>query len=113
MLVFQWVWSHSDDDDEAVCAFACDPDESVLQVSPRPFVEPPTCARVNRVVVFFVALELISFSLSYLLTARNGSVFFLLGSLPSARRAIVCILFSLEQSRVVDRVVAEVLLHLS
>ena len=35
----------------------------------------------------------------------------LLGSLPSARRAIVCILFSLEQSRVVDWVVAEVFLH--
>ena len=37
----------------------------------------------------------------------------LLGSLPSARHAIVCIFFSLEQSRVVDWVVAEVLLHLS
>ena len=38
----------------------------------------------------------------------------LLGSLPSARHAIVCILFSLEQSRVVDGVIAEFLhLHLS
>ena len=46
-------------------------------VSPRPFVEPPSCVTVKRVVVFFVALDLLSFSLSYLLTARNGSVFFL------------------------------------
>ena len=37
----------------------------------------------------------------------------LVGFLPGARRAIVCILFSLEQSRVVDRVIAEfLLLHL-
>ena len=44
---------------------------------PRPFVEPPTCFRVNRAVIFFVALKLSSFSLSYVLTVRNGSVFFL------------------------------------
>ena len=39
--------------------------------------------------------------------------YFLLGSLPGARRAIVCNLFSLKQSQVVDGVVAEVLLHLA
>ena len=50
---------------------------SCLQVSPRPFVEPPTCFRVNCVVIFFVALKLLSFSLSYLLTVGNGPVFFL------------------------------------
>ena len=36
------------------------------------YLEPPTCFRVYCVVVFFVALKLLSFSLSYLLTARNG-----------------------------------------
>ena len=45
--------------------------------SPRPFVESPTCFKVNRVVIFFVALKLLSFSLPHLLTARNGSVLFL------------------------------------
>ena len=39
--------------------------------------EPPSCFGVNRVVVFFDALEWLSFSLSYLLTAKNGSIFFL------------------------------------
>ena len=39
--------------------------------------------------------------------------YIILGSLPSARRAIVCILLWLEQSQVVDRVFAEVLLHAS
>ena len=53
------------------------PWRSCLQVSPRSFAEPPTCSRVNRVVIFFVALELLSFSLSYMLTARDGLVFFL------------------------------------
>ena len=50
-----------------------------LQVSPRLSVEPPTCVRVNDAVKVFVALKLLPFSLSYLLTARNISVF-LLGS---------------------------------
>ena len=36
-----------------------------------------TCFRVNRVVLFFVALKLLSISLSHSLTAGNGSVFFL------------------------------------
>ena len=31
MLVFQWVWSHVDDDDEAVCRLARDPDEVVCK----------------------------------------------------------------------------------
>ena len=50
---------------------------SCLQIAPRPFVEPPTCFRVKRAVIFFVALKLSSFSMSYVLTVRNGSVFFL------------------------------------
>ena len=54
------------------------------------------------------SLFLLSFSLSYLLTARNVSVF-LLGSCQVLVVAIVCILFSLEQCRVVDSVVAEFL----
>ena len=67
MLVFQWVWSHVNDDDEAVCRLARDPDED------------PPCFRVNGVVIFFVAFKLLPFSLTYLLTAVNISVF-LLGS---------------------------------
>ena len=47
--------------------------------SPRLSLEPPTCVRVNDEVVFFVAFKLLPFSLSYLLTAKNISVF-LLGS---------------------------------
>ena len=31
LLVFQWVWSHFDDDDEAVCRLARDPDEVVCR----------------------------------------------------------------------------------
>ena len=63
LLVFQWVRSQFVDDDEAVG-----------EVSLRLLMEPPACLRVNRIVVFFDALECLSFSLSYLLTARNGSV---------------------------------------
>ena len=37
----------------------------------------PSRLRVNRVVIFFNSFELLFFSLSYLLTAKNGSVFFL------------------------------------
>ena len=37
----------------------------------------PVCFRINRVVVFFDALEWLSFSPSYLLNARNGSKIFL------------------------------------
>ena len=51
-----------------------------LQVSPRLSAEPPTCFRVNGVVVLFIAFKLLPFfSLSSLLIARNISVF-LLGS---------------------------------
>ena len=50
---------------------------SCRQVSPRPFVEPRNLFRVNRVVIFFIALGLLSISLSYFLIARIGSVFFL------------------------------------
>ena len=49
---------------------------NLCAVSPRHVEGPPICLRVNHVVIFFVALKLVSFSLSYLLTARNGSVFF-------------------------------------
>ena len=76
-------------------------------VSPRLFVEPPACLRVNRVVVIFDSFEL------FLLIDCEGWLCSLAGSLPGARRAIVCILFSLEQSQVVDWVVAEVLLRLA
>ena len=59
---------------------AFDEDEAVRrQVSPLLFTEPPACLRVNRVVVFFDSFELLFFSLSYLLTARDDSVV-LLGS---------------------------------
>ena len=51
--------------------------------------------------------------LAVLLIDCEAWLYILLGSLPGARRAIVCILFSLEQSRVVDSVFAEVLLHLA
>ena len=43
------------------------------RVPPRLFVEHPACFRVNRVVEFFNFFELLFFSLSYLLTARDGS----------------------------------------
>ena len=42
-------------------------------------MEPPTCVWVNDVVKVFVAFKLLPFSPSYVLTARNISVF-LLGS---------------------------------
>ena len=82
-----------------------------LQVSPRLSVEPSTCFRVNRVdVFFFVALELLSFSMSYLFDCEEY-LCILVGFLPSARHAIVCILFSLEKSRVVHWVGAEFFLQ--
>ena len=74
------------------------------QVSPRWLKEPPSCSRVDRIVVFFFPFELLFFSLSFLLASRNGSIF-LLG--PCHKCVISCILFSLEQSRVVDLTVAE------
>ena len=46
---------------------------SCRQVSPRLFVEHPSCFRVNCVVEFFDSFELLPFSLSYLLTAKDGS----------------------------------------
>ena len=77
LLVFQWVWSHVDDDNEAVCKLACDPDEFVCRFPRDSLSNLQLVFGVNCVVIFFVALKLLSFSLSYLLTARNGSVFFL------------------------------------
>ena len=68
--------------------------------------------RDNRVVVVFVALKMLSF-FAVLFVDCEERFFTLLGSLPGARHAIVCILCSLEQSRVVDWVVAEVLLYLT
>ena len=61
------------DGDEAVCKSARDPDDAVGRFLPRPSI----LFWVNRAVVFFDALEWLSFALSYLLTARNGSIFFL------------------------------------
>ena len=52
----------------------CWPWRSCRQVSPPLLIEPPACLRVNQEVVFFDALECLSFSLSNLLTARDGSV---------------------------------------
>ena len=54
----------------------------------RRSVEPPTCFRVDGVVVFFVALKWLSFSLSCFLTARNGPCIFI-GFSPGARHANV------------------------
>ena len=84
---------------------------SFLQVSPRPVVEPSTCFRVNRVVIFFVASNCCLFAVLFVDCEEWFCI--LVGFLPGARHAIVCILFSLEQSQVVDAVIAEVLLHLS
>ena len=87
------VWSHFDDDDEAVCRFPRDPDAVVCRFPRDLFL-----LLVNRAVIFFVALNLLSFSRSYLLTARNGSVFFL-G--PCQVLVVQSFAFlSLEQSRV-------------
>ena len=69
--LFHLVWSRVDNDDEAACRLARDPDADVSRLS----VEYPTCVRVNGVVKVFVAFKLLPFSLSYLLTARNISVF--------------------------------------
>ena len=55
--------------------------------------QPLSCIlRCPRMVVFFAVF----------LVDCEEWFFFLLGSLPSARRAIVCILFSVKQSQVAD-----------
>ena len=82
---------------------------SCRQVSPRLFIELPACLRVNREVAFFDALECLSSSLSYLLTARNGSVV-LLGPCQVLFVQSFAFSFRLSKSQVVDWVVAEVLL---
>ena len=68
---------------------------------PRPFVEPPTCFRVNRVVIFSRCPQIVIL-FAVLFVDCEEWFCLLLGSLPGAHHAIVCILFSLEQSRVVD-----------
>ena len=68
-------------------------------ISPRLFAEPPSCYGVNHVVEFFTAFELFFF---VLLVDCEEWFCSLAGSFPGARLAIVCILFSLEQSQVVD-----------
>ena len=99
MLVFQWIWSHFDADDEAVCRLARD----LCRTSNLFWSELRShILRCPQIVVLFAVL----------FVDCEEWFCILLGSLPGARRAIVCILFSLEQSRVVDRVDAEVLLHL-
>ena len=76
------------------------------QVSLRLFIEPPACAMVDCTVVFFNSLQtLVLFAV--LLVDCEEWFCSLLGSLPSARHAIVCILFSLEQNQVVDLMVVE------
>ena len=91
LLVFQWVWSHFDDDDEAVCRLARDPDEGVcsnlFSGQPRSHI-----LRCPQFVVLFAVL----------FVDCEEWFCILHGSLPGARRAIVCLLFSLMQSQVVD-----------
>ena len=72
-------WSHVDDDDEAVCRLACDPDEFVCRF-PRDCLSnlQPVSGSTTKSYSSF-ALKVVSFSLSYLLSARNVFVF-LLGS---------------------------------
>ena len=81
-----------------------------LQVSlPRLFVEPPNCFRVNqRSRVLRCPLIVVLFAV--LFVDCEECLCILVGFLPGARRAIVCILFSLEQSRVVDWVIAQFLM---
>ena len=75
-------------------------------------MEPPACLMVKRAVVFFDALECLSFSLSYLLTARNGSVV-LLG--PCQVLVVQSFAFSFRLSKVRSLLewFAEVLLYLT
>ena len=80
---------------------AHDPDEVVCRSPRGPVLEPPTCFRDNHVVIFFVALKLVSF-FAVLFVDGEEWLFMVLGSLPGARHAIVRILFSLEQSRIID-----------
>ena len=47
------------------------------QVSLRLFVDHPACSSVDCIVIFFNSLKRLSFSLSYSLIARNGSIFLL------------------------------------
>ena len=90
LLVFQWVRSKFDDDDEAVGRFP-----------PRLFIEPSSLfedrlhsrvLRCPRMLVLFAVL----------LVDCEELLYSLVESLPYVRRAISCILFSLEQSQVVD-----------
>ena len=50
-----------------------DEDEAVGRSPPRLLREPPACASVDCLVILFNSLKRLSFSLSCLLTARNGS----------------------------------------
>ena len=70
---------------------------SCLQFSPRLLVELSTCFRVNRVVMFFVAFKLLPFLVSYLLIARNISVFLLGSCQVLVMQSFAC---SLRQSKV-------------
>ena len=51
--------------------------------------------------MFFVAIKLLSFSMSYFVDCEEWFGI-LLGSLPGARREIVCTLLSLKKSLIVD-----------
>ena len=85
---------------------------SCRQVSPRLFVEPPACFRVNREVEFFDSFELLFFSLSNLWIARDGSVVSLS---PCQVLVVQSFAFSFRLSKVGSLIewLLEVLLHLT
>ena len=62
-------------------------------------------SRVDRMIVFFNSFELLFFSV--LLVGSEEWFYIPAGSLPKIRRDVSCILFLLEQNRVVDLTVAE------
>ena len=47
------------------------------QVSLRLFIQPPACSKIDWIVILFNSLKRLSFSLSYLLVASNGSILLL------------------------------------
>ena len=88
-----------DDDDEASCRLARHPDEDVSNLF--------SGQRRSRI---FRCLQIVAF-FAVLQVDCEEYLCILVGFLPGARQAIVCILFSLEQSRAFDGVVAEFLLE--
>ena len=72
-----------------------------MQVSPRLSVESPTCVGVKRRSESLRGLQIVAL-FAVLFVDCEEYFCILVGFLQGARRAIVCILFSLEQSQVVD-----------